>query len=178
MKMIQVNFGSLKEDNPKNRFFSMDLAGGALLDIGVYAVSFARYFMSSQPDTILTTVEKYQTGVDESSGILLKNDQGEIAVISLTMLAKQPKRGMAAGQKGYLEVYDFPRADKASVIIDGVTRVVEAGQSGQALTYELEAMENYVQDPASSRENLQRIVDVMKILTDVRRQWGIRYPFE
>lgn len=178
MKMIQVNFGSLKEYNPKNRFFSMDLAGGALLDIGVYAVSFARYFMSSQPDTILTTVEKYQTGVDESSGILLKNDQGEIAVISLTMLAKQPKRGMAAGQKGYLEVYDFPRADKASVIIDGVTRVVEAGQSGQALTYELEAMENYVQDPASSRENLQRIVDVMKILTDVRRQWGIRYPFE
>lgn len=176
MKMIQVNFGSLKEDNPNNRFFSKDLAGGALLDIGVYAVSFARWFLSEQPDTILTTVEKYQTGVDESSGILLKNKKGEIAVISLTMLAKQPKRGLAAGQKGYIEVYNFPRADKAEVTIDGVTTAFQAGKSDDALVYELKAMENYIQDPRSSRENLQRIIDVMEILTNVRSQWGITYP--
>ena len=51
-----------------NRFFSKELAGGALLDIGVYATSFARFFMKSKPDTILTTANYFETGVDETSG--------------------------------------------------------------------------------------------------------------
>lgn len=71
VKMIQVNFGSFKEYDVNNRFFNPDLAGGALLDIGVYAVSFARWFMSSKPNTVLTTMTPFETGVDESSGILL-----------------------------------------------------------------------------------------------------------
>lgn len=179
IKMIQVNFGSLKEDNPANRFFNPDLAGGALLDIGVYAVSFARCFMSRDPEVVLTTVEKYQTGVDESSGILLKNSAGEIAVISLTMLAKQPKRGLVAGQKGYFEVYDFPRADQATLTISGQDPVsIRAGVSADALEYELEAMEKYAADPSLCQNNLDLICSVMKILTEVRAEWGIKFPFE
>ncbi|MDO5352990.1 MAG: Gfo/Idh/MocA family oxidoreductase, partial [Succinatimonas sp.] len=75
IKMIQVNFGSCKEYDITNRFFSKELAGGALLDIGVYAISFARYFMSSQVDTILTTANYFETGVDETSGIILRNPE-------------------------------------------------------------------------------------------------------
>ncbi len=74
VKMIQVNFGSCKEYDVNNRFFNKELAGGALLDIGVYAVSFARYFMESKPNTILTTANYFETGVDEQSGIIMKND--------------------------------------------------------------------------------------------------------
>lgn len=177
IKMIQVNFGSLKEDNPANRFFSKDLAGGALLDIGVYACSFVRWFMSSDPDLVLTTVDLYQTGVDESSGIIVKNKEGEIGEVALTLLAKQPKRGMVAGQKGYFEVYNFPRGDKAILTwSDGSTETIKAGNTDDALTYELEAMERYVQDPASSRANLALIRSVMKTLTDVRKEWNLSYP--
>jgi len=50
VQMIQLNFGSYKEYNMDNRFFNMNLAGGALLDIGVYALSIARSFMESKPD--------------------------------------------------------------------------------------------------------------------------------
>lgn len=71
--MVQVNFGNFKEYDVNNRFFNPNLAGGALLDIGVYAVSFARWFMTSKPDTVLTTMTPFGTGVDESSGILLQN---------------------------------------------------------------------------------------------------------
>lgn len=75
VKMIQVNFGSCKEYDINNRFFSKELAGGALLDIGVYAVSFARYFMSESPKQILSTVNLFETGVDETSGIILNNSK-------------------------------------------------------------------------------------------------------
>ena len=52
LKMAQMNFGSYKEYDMTNRFFNPSLAGGALLDIGVYALSFVRWFMSSAPDQI------------------------------------------------------------------------------------------------------------------------------
>ena len=87
VKMVQVNFGSFKEYNVNNRFFNPNLAGGALLDIAVYAVSFARYFMKTKPDIVLTTMIPFETGVDESSGILLQNKEMEIVIISLTMRA-------------------------------------------------------------------------------------------
>lgn len=179
IKMVQVNFGSCKEYDVRNRFFSKDLAGGALLDIGVYAVSFARYFMKSRPDTVLTTANYFETGVDETSGILLKNPDGEMAVIALTMRAKQPKRGVVAGEKGFIEINNYPRAQQAVITYtsDGHTEVVEAGRTEDALQYEVLDMQDYVRN-RGGQENLCMVRDVMKTLTAVRNQWGLVYPFE
>lgn len=179
VKMVQVNFGSCKEYDGKNRFFSKELAGGALLDIGVYAASFARYFMKSKPDVILTTANYFETGVDETSGILMKNPDGEMAVMALTMRAKQPKRGVIAGEKGYIEIDNYPRAQKATITYteDGHTEVIEEGKTEDALWYEVQDMQDYVHNQ-SGKENLQIVRDVMEILTAVRNQWGMVYPFE
>lgn len=173
VKMVQVNFGSFKEYDVKNRFFNPDLAGGALLDIGVYAVSFARWFMSSKPDTVLTTMTPFETGVDESSGILLKNIENEIATISLTMRAKQPKRGLIACENGDVEVYNFPRADHATVTYtsDGHTDQITCGESSLALNYEIRDMEEYVSS-LNGQKNLSYVCDVMDVLTEVQRLWG------
>ena len=145
VKMVQVNFGSCKEYDVKSRFFSKELAGGALLDIGVYATSFARYFMKSKPDVVLTTANYFETGVDETSEILLKNPDGEMAVMALTMRAKQPKRGVVAGEKGFIEIYDYPRAAKATITYteSGKTEVIEAGESAKAPQYEVADMQDY-----------------------------------
>lgn len=179
VKMVQVNFGSCKEYDVTNRFFSKELAGGALLDIGVYATSFARYFMKSKPNVVLTTANYFETGVDESSGILLKNPDGELAVMALTMRAKQPKRGVIAGEKGFIEINDYPRAQKATITYttDGHTEVIEEGKSELALQYEVQDMQDYVRNQGG-KENLQIVCDVMETLTIVRNQWGMVYPFE
>lgn len=178
IKMIQVNFGSLKEYDVKNRFFSPDLAGGALLDIGTYALSFTRYFLSSQPEEILTTVKKFETGVDEQSGIILKNKDDEMAVVSLTMRAKQPKRGIVCGELGYITVENFPRADKATITYpDGSVESIEDGDTSQALIYEVEDMNNCIKGK-NDNYTLGLSVDVMNIMDEVRNQWGLKYSFE
>jgi predicted dehydrogenase len=178
IKMIQVSFGSLKEYDVNNRFFNQDLAGGALLDIGTYALSFTRYFLSSQPQEILTTVKRFETGVDEQSGIILKNPDDEMAVISLTMRAKQPKKGVVAGEKGYITVENFPRAEKASITYpDGKVETIEAGETSKALVYEVEDMTTYIRSKVNT-DTLELSADVMNIMDEIRNQWGMKYYFE
>lgn len=179
VKMVQVNFGSCKEYDVNNRFFSKELAGGALLDIGVYATSFARYFMTSKPNTILTTANYFETGVDETSGIILRNPEGQMAVMALTMRAKQPKRGVVAGELGYIEINNYPRGDKATITYtsDGHVETIELGETEKALDYEVEDMQDYVLNK-TGQQNLEYIRDVMATLTEIRKQWGMVYPFE
>lgn len=179
VKMIQVNFGSCKEYDVKNRFFSKELAGGALLDIGVYAAAFARYFLTERSDQVLTMTKYFETGVDEQSGIILKNSRDEMAVMALTMRAKQPKRGVIAGEDGYIEVSDYPRAEKATITYtkDGRTEELVLGEKNRALEYEVLDMQVSIENQ-NPEETLAYSRDVMNLLTEVRRQWGMTYPFE
>lgn len=179
VKMIQVNFGSCKEYDVTNRFFSKELAGGALLDIGVYATSFVQWFMKSVPNKVLTEVNLFETGVDETSGVILQNTEGQMAVMSLTMRAKQPKRGIVAGELGFIEVNDYPRGNRATITYTstGETEVIECGDSALALDYEIKDMESYILNQ-NGGDNLNLIRGVMKTLTTIRKSWGMTYPFE
>ena len=89
----------------------MNLAGGALLDIGVYALSAVRSFMSKQPNEIVSQVRFAPTGSDEQATILLKNEDQQMATIALSMHSKQPKRIMISLEKGILKFMNF-LADK------------------------------------------------------------------
>ncbi|HEL1549552.1 TPA: Gfo/Idh/MocA family oxidoreductase [Streptococcus suis] len=179
LKMIQMNFGSYKEYDMTNRFFNKNLAGGALLDIGVYALSFVRWFMTEKPNQVLSQVKLAPTGVDEQVGILLSNDAGQMATIALTLHAKQPKRGTIAYDKGYIELYEYPRGQKAVITYteDGSQEVIEAGETAKALSYEVADMEKAV----AGIENTMYLTytqDVMEIMTQLRKEWGLVYPEE
>ena len=170
--MVQMNFGSFKEYDMTNRFFNPRLAGGALWDIGVYALSFIRWFMSCPPDRIASQVKYAPSGVDEQVGILLSNPAGEMATASLSLHAKQPKRGVAAYENCYVEILEYPRADRAVITWteDGHLETVEAGSSADALRYEIRDMEAAV----SGGENgmyLNYSRDVSRMMTQIRKEW-------
>lgn len=179
LRLIQMNFGSYKEYNMSNRFFNRNLAGGAMLDIGVYALSFIRWFMTSCPNQVLSQVKYAETGVDEQASILLKNKEEEMATVILSLHAKQPKRGTIAFDKGYIEIYRYPRGEKAVITYteDSHTETVCQGETKNALLYEVEDMEKAV-DGDNSLMHLDYTEDVMNIMTDIRKQWGMKYPEE
>mgnify|MGYP002639056489 CR=1 FL=1 len=179
LKLIQMNFGSYKEYDMQNRFFNRNLAGGALLDIGVYALSFIRWFMTSKPDEIVSQVKFAPTGVDEQAGILLKNREEEMASVILSLHAKQPKRGTVSFEKGYVEIREYPRGEEAVIqYVDQEKReIIKAGSTGEALSYEIEDMEAAVLGNGSDM-CLQYTRDVMEIMTDLRKEWGMKYPEE
>ena len=179
LKVIQMNFGSYKEYDMTNRFFNRNLAGGALLDIGVYALSFVRWFMTSQTTEMVSQVKLAPTGVDEQAGILLTNAEGEMATVTLSLHAKQPKRGTIAYDKGYIELYEYPRGQKAVITYteDGSQEIIKAGETAKALQYEVLDME-----AAVAGENdytyLNYSRDVIELMTQLRKDWGLTYPEE
>lgn len=180
VQMITMNFGSFKEYDMSNRFFNMKLAGGAMLDIGVYALSIVRSFMEEKPDEILSQWKPSPTGSDEMATVLLKNTKGQMATVALSMHSKQPKRAMISCEKGYIEIMEYPRADRA-VIVDaetGAVREIVSGETENALYYELQDMEEAVRTGDGSLLHLQDTCDVMEIMTRLRKDWGMRYPGE
>ena len=180
VQMITMNFGSFKEYNMENRFFNMHLAGGAMLDIGVYALSIVRSFMDEKPEDIVSQWQASPTGSDEMATILLKNGLGQMATVALSMHSKQPKRAMISCEKAYIEIMEYPRADKA-VIVDaetGVRTEIEAGSTAEALGYELQDMEQAVVTGDVSGLKLSYSADVMEIMTKLRKAWNMKYPGE
>ena len=178
LRMLQLNFGSFKPYDMTNRFFSRSLAGGALLDIGVYALSLARLFLDSSPDQVKSFVRKAPTGVDESAAIAMTNREGQLVTAALSLRSKQPKRAVISCEKGYIEIMEYPRADEA-VIVDAETggrETVRAGRTADALRYELEDMEQAIRTGGDML--MSCTTDVMALMTRLRREWGVIYPEE
>ena len=178
LKMIQASFGSFKETDPSVYYFNKELAGGALFDIGTYALSFVRYFLNSAPTEILTMGNLHESGVDETSAIILRNKEQEMATVSLTFRAKMPKQGIVAFEKGFFTIMDYPRATEAIFTSsDGKQQIIEAGDSAEALNYEVA---NITEMILAKKENhtLLLTADVVGIMDVVRKDWGLVYPFE
>ena len=178
VNLITANFGSFKPYDMSNRFFNRNLAGGAMLDIGVYALSFVRYFFNSSPNNTLSQVKYAPTGVDEQSGLLLMNDEGQMASVMLSLHSKQPKRAMISCERGYIEIMDYPRAWEAKITDaeSGESRLVKAGKNEDALWYEIEDMEKSVS--GEDCMHLDYTEDVMHLMTSFRQEWNMKYPEE
>ena len=178
-RLAQVNFGSFKEYDMTNRFFNMDLAGGALLDIGVYALSLVRMFMNTKNAQIHSQVKFAPTGADEQSSIIIENEKEQMASVTLSLHAKQPKRATICYDNGYIEIFEYPRADKAVITYtdDGHTEEIIAGKLENALCYEFQNMENAVKTGKNTMR-LDYTIDVMNVMTKLRNDWNMKYPEE
>ncbi len=179
VNMITMNFGSFKEYDMSNRFFNRDLAGGAMLDIGVYALSLIRWFMKPEPDSMQTDVRLAPTGVDEQVTMLLSNKDGQMATVALSLHSKQPKRAMISCEKGFIEIMEYPRAWEARITdaVSGEVRTISSGDRSEALKYELDDFETAIRNEENSMY-LDYTLDVMELMTKARYGWGFKYPEE
>ena len=115
MNLAQLNFGSYKEyGDLTNRFYNRNLAGGAMLDIGVYALSVMRLFMASQPVEVVSLGNTCETGVDVAGGIVCRKAEQPMGVGSLTLNSHQPKRTGISFENCYVKVNETPTADPAT----------------------------------------------------------------
>ena len=179
LRLLDIKFGTKKEYDETNRFYSPSLAGGTMLDIGVYALSFARYFLSETAGVIKSTVKLAPTGVDEQAIILLSNSGEEMASVSLSFVAKLPRTAVASFENGFVEFDNFNRSTKAKITLFNASQPIEikSDESVSPLFYEVCDMEEAVSG-GENRMKLPFTEDVMEIMTKLRNEWGVVYPEE
>lgn len=179
LKTIEVNLGSYKDYDMTNRFFNPDLAGGAMLDIGVYALSFVRFMMTEKPENCASLMVKAPTGVDEQVNIILKNSENEMATVNLSLVSKLPKLAIAAYEKGYVTFENYNRTSCAEIVFteSGEVRKIEIGNDKNPLYHEVCNMETSVSG-GENKMYLSLTKDVMDIMTSVRYEHEMFYPEE
>ena len=103
-----------------------------------------------------------------------------MATVALSMHSKQPKRAVISCEQGYIEIMNYPRADKA-IIVDaesGAVTEIDEGETQNALYYEMVDMEEAVKSGKSEIMCLEYSKDVMDIMTKLRKEWNMKYPGE
>ena len=136
-----------------------------MLDIGTYGLSFVTYFLSGNLTDLVHVMSPYATGVDEMWAISLKTDAQEIGSVNLTFRAKLPKRGIIAGEKAYISIMNYVRAQKATLVYpDGSEEILELGETAKAIQYEIldieQALESGNPAPACLDETM-KVVELM-----------------
>ena len=113
IKQVRATFGFLFPFDPNHRLLNLDLAGGALLDAGIYPLSFANMVMRQKPIAIKALGEIGTTGADEQSSCILKYESGCLAFINATINAPVVSRAEVIGSKGRITIpKDFLRTQE------------------------------------------------------------------
>jgi len=182
VKMVKVDAGFCGGWNPESRLFNPELAGGALLDIGVYAVSYASMvFNSAQPSKIVSIAHIGETGVDEEFSAILAHQNGAIATLTGFIRTTMPNDVWIIGTKGRLYIPHFWNASSVTLYVDGkVEELFELPYEFNGYNYEAAyamrcLMEGRIE---SDIMPLDESLQIMKTMDTLRGQWDLKYPFE
>jgi predicted dehydrogenase len=176
-RMLTADFGFSARVNPEARLFNPALAGGALLDVGVYVVSLASWIFGGVPMQILAAAEIGATGVDEQTGMLLKYAGGPLALLACAIRTQTPQMARIDGTEGAIEVPAFWHPTVAHLI-----RPEDPLEVRGTFGYHFEAaevMECLRQGKTESDVMpLDESIAIAETMDQVRAQIGVRYPME
>ncbi len=166
--------------DPSHRILNPDLAGGALLDLGVYPIAFAHDLLGA-PSSITARGTLAPTGVDDHVGIILDWADGAQAVLHTSSRAAGPNAATIIGTEGRI---DIPRSffTPTSFTVtrgDGTTWTFDSPE-GEGKVYEAAEVARQITAGAteSPRHPWSDTLEIMTILDEIRAQLGVVYPGE
>lgn len=137
---IKADFGFKAPYNPEGRLFNQELAGGAILDIGIYPIAFAWLFMQKDPSRIIVSGRKAPTGVDLESAYLFEYDD-LTASLSCSLRCQLPNFAYIVGTEGYVQIPSFWMSEEALLYKGGnLVDHFKAPRDSFGYDYEIDAV--------------------------------------
>lgn len=179
IKMMRAEFGFKGKFDREGRLFNPMLAGGALLDVGIYTVSFASMIFKTQPSVIKTSAYIGETNVDEYSSTIFEYDNGKIAVLLSSITASLSDECCIFGTEGKILINQFWRSKEFTLFIDGME---PQKFSYEDVGYNYEAIEVMKCIKQGKKQSdimpLDESLEIMKTMDRIRNAWSLIYPFE
>jgi len=181
VRMLNVDFGFRADLDPASRLFDLRLGGGALLDVGVYCVSFASMVLG-RPSGFVGLPHLGETGVDEQASIVLEHEGGRLANLSIGIRTTTPQEATIIGTEGYVRIHaPWWRPKSMTISREGAEDVtVEAPVSGNGFNYEAAEVMRCLEAGKTESDvmPLDETISVMRTMDGIRASWGLRYPGE
>lgn len=173
--------GAKNRENSPKYYFDPHLAGGALLDIGIYPVSFSSMVYKKAPDKIETYGYIGDTKVDEQAAYIFQYGDGKMAVLSSSFIVDMPHDGLICGTKGYIRIPDFSRPTRYfEKLFDQEEREFVIPFESNGLQYQAQEVNRCLREGKLESEimPLNETLEIMETLDRLRAKWGLKYPVE
>ncbi len=182
VQLVTANIGWKSQFNPESRLYAPELGGGALLDGGVYPLSFVSMVLGA-PSKVVGVAELGQTNVDEQEAISLLHPSGAVACVGVTIRANPISVATIIGTTGRIMIdHDFHKPASFTVFVDGQEPERHDYPLIEGNGYQFEAIEvmrclreGLLGSPVMP---LDESLTIMQTMDTLREQWGVRYPQE
>jgi predicted dehydrogenase len=180
-KVREADHGQRLSDYANPRHWEPSLGGGALLDLGIYPISFA-HMVLGKPDSITSSATFTDKGVDASSTAIFNYSSGAQAILTSTMMVSTPCRATICGTLGKVEIDRtfYNPASMRVIMHDGTTTEYPNDYKGHGLREQAKEFERVVRSGAMNSPILtpDESIEIMGSLDEIRRQIGLIYPSE
>ncbi len=179
-KMLTANLGY--EMTGKGRITDPNLAGGALLDVGIYPLNFAYMLFGDDIANMSATAILAENGIDEQTSMTLCYKDGKMAVLNTSMNSVSDRQGCIHGSKGFMIVENMNNYQSVTVYDNEYKKVLSKKCPKQVTGYEYEvlACKQALKKGQLSCEEMphEETLKLMKCMDDIRKMIGVEYPFE
>lgn len=166
----------------KERLTSPELAGGALLDIGIYGLNFALMHFGDDIARMESSVKLTDTGVDGMETITIHYRDGRMAVLTHSIYCRGDRKGIIHGEKGYIVVENINNPQSVSVYdaTDKLLQYHEVPRQISGYEYEFQEAARCIREGKLEADSMpwDRTIQLMEIMDSLRKAWGVIYPQE
>lgn len=178
---VEADHGQRLADFANPRHWEPELGGGALLDLGIYPISFAHLVLGT-PQKISARAAFTDKGVDSQTTAIFEYSSGAQAILTTTLSAQTANRATITGELGRIEIDSvfYSPTSLRVVMHDGTTTEYPREYQGHGLREQAEYFSQLVQhgEKESSLLSLDETIQIMESLDEIRRQIGLMYPSE
>lgn len=166
----------------KERILRPDLCGGALLDLGVYALNFARMYFGTDIVRTVSNCHMGPTGIDLQECISLSYADGKMANLQAGTLCLNDRQGIINGTEGYIRVDNINCPEVVEVYrnYELLERYVKPEDMVNGYEYQVIEARRCIEAglPESPMMPHQETLDIMKQMDGLRKEWGVVYPMD
>ncbi|MCY4036500.1 MAG: Gfo/Idh/MocA family oxidoreductase, partial [bacterium] len=180
VRQVAASFGFAAPVMAEHRLFNPSLAGGSLLDVGVYPLTIAHWLYGSHPLEYGVVARVGDTGVDEITSIAASYPGGGLAQLSSAIVADLDRSAKIYGTAGSIEIPAFYAADRAILRTGGEEETEHVPHRANGFEYEIQEVVDCLRRgrTESERMPLSTSLETAGLCDEIRGKIGVLYPFE